>query len=130
MMRDLAERLVAYEARRKPPEAPVFHVCEKLRPHLTKLMGNGGYFALCSRALALASADVIWLKAISIRPGGVLQAAQDERTKLAPKELTEGQVVLVARLLGLLATFIGEDLMLHLLSEVWPDLNLSRGGRK
>ena len=36
----------------------VFLVCEKLRPHLAMLMGNAGFRALLSRALALAKAEV------------------------------------------------------------------------
>jgi hypothetical protein len=41
-----------------------------------------------------------------------------------PEEIFEGCVVLLAQLLGLLAAFIGENLTLHLVREVWPKLSL------
>jgi hypothetical protein len=37
-------------------------------------------------------------------------------------------VVLVAQLLGLLVTFIGEDLTLGLVREIWPKLSLDKSG--
>jgi hypothetical protein len=49
--------------------------------------------------------------------------------------LSEGRVVLLAQLLGLLVAFIGESLTLRLVLEVWPkvpleDLELSNGDKK
>jgi len=61
-MRDFADRLIAYEtggnnsSETKTPAACL--VSEKLRPHLATLMGNVGFRALLSRALALANAEV------------------------------------------------------------------------
>ena len=61
-MRDFAERLIAYETKgNKSSEiktAVVILVGEKLRLNLTVLMGNVGFRALLSRALALANAEV------------------------------------------------------------------------
>jgi len=47
----------------------------------------------------------------------------------------EGRVVLLAQLLGLLVAFIGEDLTLRLVREVWPklsinDVNFGKGDEK
>ena len=41
---------------------------------------------------------------------------------MTPKDLTNGRVVLLAHLLGLLVAFIGEDLTQRLLREAWPKL--------
>ena len=51
-----------------------------------------------------------------------------------PEELSEGEVVLLAQLLGLLVAFIGEKLTLRLVREVWPqvpldDLDFGKGGK-
>ena len=128
-MRDFAKRLIAYEtggnksSGTKTPAA--FHVCEKLRPHLATLMGNAGFRALLSRALALASAEVPWLRAVHVKADGSLEGLEELHAQLDPEEFAEGRVVLLAQLLGLLVAFIGEDLTLRLVREVWPKLPLN-----
>ena len=66
--RDFAERLIAYETRENnSSETKTSAAClvgEKLRPHLATLMGTVGFRALLSRALALANAEVQWLRAV------------------------------------------------------------------
>ena len=125
-MRDFAERLIAYEMRgnksseTKSPAA--FHVCEKLGPHLTTLMGNAGFRALLLRALALANDEVAWLRAVHVQADGSLERLDDPAAHVGPHEIFEGSVVLLAQLLGLLVAFIGEILTLQLVLEVWPKL--------
>jgi hypothetical protein len=137
-MRNFAKRLIVYEAsgnessETKTPE--VFHVCEKLRPHLATLMGNGGFRALLSRALALANAEDPWLRAVHVKSDGSLEGLEELHAQLDPDELFEGGVVLLAQLLGLLVTFIGENLTVRLVREVWPevplnDLDFGNGGK-
>ena len=41
-----------------------------------------------------------------------------------PKKLAEGSVVLLAQLLGLLVAFIGGNLTLQLVREMWPKIPL------
>jgi hypothetical protein len=127
-MRSVAARLVAHEAKGiKRPNAglpPVFHVCEKLRPHLATLMGNGGFRAVLSRALVVTSAELPWLGALQVNADGALEGWDKPEAQVPPKELMESGVVLVAQLLGLLAAFIGENLTLHLVRDVWPKLSL------
>ena len=128
-MRDFAERLIAYETRgnkssgTKTPAA--FPVCEKLRPHLATLMGNTGFRALLSRALALANAEVPSLRAVQVKADGSLEGLDELEVQADPEELAKGSVVLVAQLLGLLVAFIGENLTLRLVREVWPKLSLN-----
>ncbi len=136
-MRDFAESLIAYETKvNKPSEtesASVFRVCEKLRPQLATLMGNAGSRALLSRALALASAEVSWLRAVHVKTDGSFEGLDELQAQLDPDEFSEGRVVLLAQLLGLLVAFIGESLMLQLVRDVWPklpikNLGFDRGG--
>jgi hypothetical protein len=123
-MQDVAARLIALEAKGLKPsnasQPAVFHVCEKLRPHLATLMGSGGFRAVLGRALAVTSAEVPWLVAVQVNADGALEGWE----KVAPKELTQSGVLLVAQLLGLLIAFIGDNLTLHLVREVWPKVSL------
>ena len=128
-MRDFAERLIDCEGRlNKSSETttPVaFHVGEKLRPHLASLMGSVGFRALLSRALVLANTEIIWLRAVQVKADGSLEGLEELHANLDPQEFFEGTVVLVAQLLGLLVAFIGENLTLRMVREVWPKLALN-----
>ena len=128
-IRDFAERLIAYETGGNESSAAkstaAFPVCEKLRPHLVTLMGNTGFCALLSRALARAEADVPSLRAMQVKADGSLAGLDKLGVQANPEELAKGSVVLVAQLLGQLAAFIGEDLTLRLVREVWPQLPLN-----
>lgn len=127
-MRSLAKDLMVHEtSRNKSSEAKApaaFHVTEKLRPHLANLMGNGGFGALLSRALVLASAEVSWLRAVHVKADGTLEGLEACHAKLAPAEFLEGKVVLLAQLLGLLVAFIGPALTSRLVGEIWPKISL------
>ena len=128
-MRVFAERLIAFEttvnnsSKTKTPAA--FIVDEKLRPHLTTVMGNVGFRALLSRALALANAEVPWLRAVHVKADGSLEGLGDLEAQVKPEEIAEGKIVLLAQLLGLLVAFIGENLTLWLVREAWPELSLN-----
>lgn len=128
-MRDFAERLIAHETKgNKSSEtkaSAAFHVCEKLRPRLANLMGNTGFHALLSRALALASMEAPWLRAMHVKSDGSLEMLGEHEAQVDPERTAEGGVVLTAHLLGLLATFIGEDLTLQLVRDVEPKLLLN-----
>jgi hypothetical protein len=87
-------------------------------------MGNIGFRALLSRALVLASAELPWLSAARVEAGGVLQGLGKAQAQLGPDELIEGEVVLLAQLIGLLVAFIGENLTLRLAREIWPKIPL------
>ena len=127
-MRDFAERLIAYETRaNKSSEAKTPAACrvsDKLRPQLATLMGNLGFRALLSRALALANADVPWLRAVHVSADGSFEGLDGLAAQVDSNEIFEGCVILLAQLLGLLVAFIGEDLTLHLVRETWPKLSL------
>ena len=128
-MRDFAERLIAYETRgNKSSETKTsgpFLVGEKLRPQLATLMGNVGFRALISRALALSNAEIPWLRAVHVKADGSFEALDELGAQVGPDEIFAGRVVLLAQLLGLLVAFIGELLTLRLVRDVWPKLPLN-----
>jgi hypothetical protein len=128
-MRDFAKRLIAYETKgNKSSEtktAAVFFVGEKLGPHLATFIGNGGFSALLSRALVLANSEIPWLRAVHVKADGSLEGLDGVGAQVNPAEISEGKVVLLAQLLGLLVAFIGESLTLRLVREIWPKIPLN-----
>ncbi len=128
-MRDFAERLIAYETKgNKSSKTKTLAAClasEKLRPNLATLMGNIGFSALLSRALALAILEVPLLRAVHVKTDGTFEGFEELGAQVDPDEIFEGCVILLAQLLGLLVAFIGEDLTLRLVRDVWPKLSLN-----
>jgi hypothetical protein len=126
-LQDLARRLLAIEsARAQSSDAPVdeaVRVCEKLRVPLVKFAGLAGFSSLLSRALALARTKVHWLAAVSVRPDGSLEGFDEVARTQNSEAMSMGAGVLVAQLLGLLVTFIGEPLTLRLVRDAWPDVS-------
>jgi hypothetical protein len=125
-MRSIAQRLIQYETSKKDSsetaDAAIFRVTDRLRPHLSMLMGTGGFRALLARALKLASAEVSWLREVEVNVDGVLEGLEPLHARLKPAEFREGRVVLLAQLLGLLVAFIGPGLTSRLVGEIWPQL--------
>lgn len=126
--RDLARRLIALEvARDECPGAAcggAIRVCDRLRLSLSKLTGVAGFRSLMSRALALAKAEDPSLAAAQVRPDGSLERLDETGRDQVASASGEAGVAVVAHLLGLLATFIGEPLTLHLVRDAWPDASI------
>lgn len=127
-MRSIAKRLMASETLGKAPtpgdKPKPFRALDQLRPHLSLLMGRSGYQALLARALVLATAEVAWLKAVQVVTDGELQGVMVAQAGSEGADVSEGEVVLLAQLLGLLVAFIGPALTLRLVTQIWPQLSL------
>jgi hypothetical protein len=100
-------------------------VCEKLRLPLAKLAGVAGFRSLLSRAVALAKSEDPSLVAVRVGADGSLEGldapGQDQGTGAGGA----AGVVVVAQLLGLLVTFIGEPLTLRLVRDAWPNASVA-----
>src|ERR1039457_3029754 len=110
--RDLARSLVAREANAstaslhtKPATVRVY---EKLRRQLGSPVGVDGFQALASRALALARSESPRLSAVQLTANGGLRGLGEVESKTDLDEDGEGGIVLIAQLLGLFLTFLGE----------------------
>jgi hypothetical protein len=127
-IRDLARRLIAIEAARdESPGAPVsgaVRVCDRLRASLSILTGVVGFRSLMSRALALAKAEVPSLAPAQVQADGSLEGLDGIGHDQGASAFGEAGVVVVAQLLGLLVTFIGEPLTLRLVRDAWPDASI------
>jgi len=135
-LNELAKRLLAYEAgagkRAGANQSTAFRVCEKLRQPLGQLLGIAGFRALFSRALALAGEEVRWLRALHIKSDGCLEGLGELEAQLDQDGIAAGELLLVARLLELLVTFIGPALTLRFIQDAWPkgrfdDLDFDKG---
>lgn len=117
-----AQRIIAYEMSRnassKSTSAAAFVAIGTLGPHFGALMGAAGFRALISRALVLANAEVAWLHNLRVNKDGSFEGLNELEVQVSPEEIANGGIVLLAQLLALLVTFIGEDLTLRLLSDV------------
>jgi hypothetical protein len=112
-------------SRRELKTPAAFDVCEKLRPYLATLMGNTGFDALLSRALAVANADDARLRPVHVKEDGSLGGFDGPEGPMDPETMAEASVVLVSHLLGLLVAFIGESLTVRMVRELWPKLPLA-----
>jgi hypothetical protein len=123
--RHLAQRLLAYEAvageNSEPAESAAFRVCAKLRQPLITFAGVAGFRSLLSRALTLARAEAPSLSAVQIAADGSLKGLDELEPQIGKEQAMDGGAILVAQLIGLLLTFIGEGLTLRLVQDVWPE---------
>ena len=121
--RAIAQHLLACEARGRNPgddnAPPAFRVAEKLRRPLSTLVGATGFRALLARAVTLAKAQAPGLGALQVTPDGSLDGLSEIPNGHAP----EAGAAVIAQILGLLGVFIGEELTVRLLSDIWPDLS-------
>jgi hypothetical protein len=129
-MRDLAYRLLAYEAgagkASEPLEPPAIRVYEKLRQSLGEFVGVAGFQSLASRALTLSRPEVPSLSAARVAADGSLQGLGEIETQINMDKDRAGEypvggggTILIAHLLGLLIMFLGETLTLSLLRGAW-----------
>lgn len=121
---DLARRLLALEAASatatEAGSDEAVRVCEKLRISLTRFAGADGFTALLRRAVVLARKDVPPLHVVQVRPDGRLEGLEGVVSE-SGNGGREAATAIVAHLLDLLCTFIGEPLTRRLASEAWPE---------
>jgi len=123
--RELAQRLIAYEGAASNSSAPMelvaYRVCETLRQPVCALTGVDGFRALLSRALALARAEAPILSALQVAADGTLQGLDELGQQIDRDQVRDGGAILIAQLIGLLLTFIGEAMTSRLvISEALP----------
>jgi hypothetical protein len=130
-MRDLTQRLLAYEAfadeTSEPEDSATLRVYEKLRQGIGRFAGIAGFQSLASRALAMARTEAPSLSAVRVSADGALQGLGEiehqfdiDKVRAGEFPAGEGGIILIARLLGLLLTFLGEPITIRLLRNAWP----------
>jgi hypothetical protein len=129
-LKSLAQRLLVHEAKNSPNPAKLAEAlevcCQRLHRRLDPLVGAGGFRALLDRALFLAKKEHAWLEGVEIQayPGCELNALNEAMTGRKPSEIRETLTIILANVIWLLVTFIGEDIVYGLIEEAWPGTKL------
>jgi hypothetical protein len=120
--RELARSLVASEADASTTslhtEPASVRVYERLRRQLGAPVGVDGFQALASRALALAKSQSPRLRAVQVTANGGLRGLGEVPSQTDADEDSEAGIVLIAQLLGLFLTFLGEATTLRLIEDL------------
>jgi len=120
--RELARSLVAHEADANATalqtEPATVRVYERLRRQFGAPVGADGFQALASRALALAKAESPRLSEVQVAEDGELHGLGEVESQTGADEEGEGGILLIAHLLGLFLTFLGEATTLHLIEDL------------
>jgi len=120
--RDLARSLVACEADASTTalqtQPATVRVYERLRRQLGAPIGVDGFQALASRALALAKSESPRLSAVQVTANGDLHGLGEVESQSDKDENGEAGIILIAQLLGLFLTFLGEATTLRLIEDL------------
>ena len=120
--RDLARSLVAREAGASTnslhTEPATVRVYDRLRRQFSAPVGVDAFQMLASRALALAKSESPYLSAVQITANGGLRGLGKVESVTDTDEDGEVGVILIAQLLGLFLTFLGEATTLRLIEDL------------
>ena len=120
--RDLARSMVACETKANTTaleaEPASVRVYERLRRQLSAPVGVDGFQALASRALALAKSQSPRLSAVQVTADGGLHGLGEVESQMDAGEDGEVGIILIAQLLGLFLTFLGEATTLRLIEDL------------
>ena len=120
--RDLARSLVASEALADTAslhsEPVTVRVYERLRRQLGAPVGADGFQSLATRALALARSESPRLRAVQVMANGTLHGLSEVESQTNPDEDGEAGIILIAQLLGLFLTLLGEATTLRLIEDL------------
>jgi hypothetical protein len=120
--RDLARSLIASETDANPTslqaEPATVRVYERLRRQLGTPAGVGGFQVLASRALALARSESPRLSTVQVTANGDLCGLDEVESQTEADGDGEAGVILIAQLLGLFLTLLGETTTLRLIEDL------------
>jgi hypothetical protein len=71
--------------------------------------------------LTLATAEAPSLSAVQVAADGSLKGLDELVSQTDKEQARDSGTILIAQLIGLLLTFIGEGLTLRLVQDVWPE---------
>jgi hypothetical protein len=130
--RRLGRRLLELEGTASDEPEAIAQAAEraagKLDRHLSRLVGVAGSQTLLKRALYLAGREHAVLAAVQppLTANGGLNGLTAAIRAINPEHARTALAELFAQLIWLLVTFIGEDLTVRTLRQVWPEIELDR----
>lgn len=134
--RELAAELLRQGSQEDPDSIELamtaHHIFGRLEHRLSILFGRTGYSALLGRSLHLARLDSHMLDQLTVdrdMEGGIRGFRELGASHLDDPEGTEKALTsALANFIWLLVVFIGAELSVRLIVELWPDLAESAGG--
>lgn len=134
-VRELAAQLLHQGSEQDPDSLELaieaHRIFGRLEQRLTKLFGRTGYSALLGRALHLARFDSPVLDQLVVDnnvEGGIRGFREFGAAHLDdPEETKTALTSVLANFIWLLVVFIGVELSVRLIGELWPDLAESAG---
>jgi hypothetical protein len=123
-------RLLVHEARGdESPEAlasAAERLCLRLSHHSGKVLGVDTFYALLARSLAIAKRDFPFLGTVTVeRSQASLKGLHESLREQAASQASDAIVAVVATFLALVAAFIGEEVSLSVLVEIWAECSLA-----
>lgn len=106
-------------------------LCNRLHQRLQTLFGAKASTALFVRARHVATSEFPWLAAVVSRNG--VPCSIDGTNGLEAVDLAtveEGFAAVLAHNIGLLSTFVGEDLVLPIVQQAWGDVTMEAPGNE
>src|SRR5918995_1898442 len=96
-------------------------LCDRLRTRLHPMFGTAAISALFARGHRMATSEFPWLADVVPKDGERCSQGGLETVSLhlEPDTMAEGFAALLAHDIGLLSTFIGEDLVMPIVQEAW-----------
>jgi hypothetical protein len=116
MISDWARKLIASEVDADSPSATL-RVYEKLRRQFCAPVGSDAFQALVSRALSLAKSQFPGLSPVSVSANGGLRGLGEVETQLSIVEGGEVGIILIAQMLRLFITLLGEAATVRLIED-------------
>jgi DNA-binding response OmpR family regulator len=116
----LARVLLARESREKKSgdnSPTIFRVFDKIRSPILNVAGETGFRSILARALTLAKPEVGWLWPVKVSDSGSFEGLVLAEESIAAAEISRGETAIIAQMLGLLFTFLGEAMTRSLLEE-------------
>jgi CheY-like chemotaxis protein len=116
----LARVLLAHESTEKKSgdnSPTIFRVFDKIRNPLLNVADETGFRSILARALALAKPEVGWLWPVKVSDSGSFEGLGLAEESITPAEISRGEAAIIAQMLGLLFTFLGESMTRSLLQE-------------
>ncbi len=130
--RELGEWILAYElALLKDGGSPVAaaeRACQRFYRRLSPLVTLGGSQAFLARSLHRAVAEFPFLEGVQAGPTAeeCLLGLDPALNDIDATATTAAFTAVLSHMIGLLVTFIGHELTMHAIREVWPEAYTSR----
>jgi hypothetical protein len=102
--------------------------CGELYRILETAMGPEGLRALVGRAIQITARDYPWLATVQTGTSSdcPLSGLAEAAGRMDVADAMEGYAALLASMIWLLMSFIGEDLTLRFVRVAWPNVSLSK----